>query len=108
MILRSVAPSCESTDTDHGLVLEFGSQIGTVTSFRAGDERQYLGNDVSAWLQDLHVGHSLGLAYQIAVCIIGLVITTLSVTGVYIWWEKRSVRRHRMAGAEAAALDAVG
>ena len=98
VILRSADPACKAaTDTDKCLVLEFASQTATVTSFRIGDERRYVGNDVSAWLHDLHVARPFGLAYQIFVFIIGLVITLLSVTGVYIWWKKRSVRKRSTA-----------
>jgi uncharacterized iron-regulated membrane protein len=32
------------------------------------------------------------LAYRTFVCFFGLVIATLSVTGVYIWWKKRKGR----------------
>jgi uncharacterized iron-regulated membrane protein len=35
-----------------------------------------------------------GLPYRIFVFIAGIVITMLSVTGVYIWWKKRGFRRH--------------
>ena len=38
-----------------------------------------------------------GLAYRIFVCVLGLVITMLSVTGVYIWWKKRKARLHRQS-----------
>jgi uncharacterized iron-regulated membrane protein len=37
-----------------------------------------------------------GLPYRIFVCILGLVIAMLSVTGVYIWWKKRRARNAHM------------
>ena len=40
-----------------------------------------------------------GLPYRIFVCVLGLVITMLSVTGVYIWWKKRCARINRRGPA---------
>lgn len=55
---------------------------------------QHSGNTVSVWLWGLHYGDIRDfLAYRILVCIFGLVLVMLSVTGVYIWWRKRKVRK---------------
>jgi len=54
---------------------------------------EHSGVTVSTWLFALHVGNVYGwLAYRILVCLLGLVIVMLSVTGVYIWWKKRRAR----------------
>ncbi|MEI8208607.1 MAG: PepSY-associated TM helix domain-containing protein [Methylococcales bacterium] len=37
----------------------------------------------------LHMERMFGLPMKIFVCVMGLVITLLSVTGVYIWLKKR-------------------
>ena len=50
------------------------------------------GNTVESWLYALHMARVFGRPYQIFVCILGLVITMLSVTGVYIWLKKRNAR----------------
>jgi uncharacterized iron-regulated membrane protein len=67
------------------------------------------GTTVTSWLAALHMADVFGLPYRIFVCILGLLITMLSVTGVYIWWKKRRARQfskaHRGATApEAAAV----
>jgi uncharacterized iron-regulated membrane protein len=54
---------------------------------------QYSGNTVTSWLSALHMARVFGVPYQIFVCTLGLVITMLSVTGVYIWWKKRRARQ---------------
>lgn len=54
---------------------------------------QYSGNTVTSWLFALHMADVFGLPYRIFVCVLGLLITMLSVTGVYIWWRKRSARK---------------
>lgn len=107
VILRSDNPSCKSSLlTDDCLVLEFGTQTGEVTTFRTGKENAYFGNDVSDWLKKLHVAHPLGIAYQIFVFLLGLVITLLSVTGVYLWWKKSSLRRSKERKAKSVAVAA--
>ena len=50
------------------------------------------GNTVESWLYALHMTRVFGRPYQIFVCILGAVVTLLSVTGVYIWWRKRQGR----------------
>jgi len=57
------------------------------TGLRAGDT-------MTTWLVELHTANVFGLAYRIFVCALGLAIVMLSVTGVYIWWKKRSARAH--------------
>ena len=54
-----------------------------------------LANLIRTWLFALHMAHVFGLPFRIFVCVLGLVITTLSATGVYIWWKKRSARLYR-------------
>ncbi|MGF1631778.1 MAG: PepSY-associated TM helix domain-containing protein [Kiloniellaceae bacterium] len=41
----------------------------------------------------IHGGRIGGLAGRIVICIAGLVIFMLSVTGIVIWWKKRGARR---------------
>lgn len=69
---------------------------------------QRLGNTITTWLADLHMANVFGLPYRILVCVLGLVIAMLSVTGVYIWWKKRRARhyRSRRPTEPGAVLDA--
>jgi uncharacterized iron-regulated membrane protein len=46
------------------------------------------GDTITSWLVSLHMATVWGFPYRIFVCVLGLVITMLSVTGVYIWWKK--------------------
>lgn len=54
---------------------------------------QHNGATVTSWLVALHMADVFGMAYRIFVCVMGLAIAMLSVTGVYIWWRKRRARR---------------
>lgn len=60
---------------------------------------QYAGNTVSQWLYALHMANVFGLPYRIFVCVLGIAIAALSVTGVLVWWYKR---RGRARGRRAA------
>jgi uncharacterized iron-regulated membrane protein len=69
---------------------------------------QYSGNTVTSWLVGLHMADLFGLPYRIFVCALGMLVTMLSVTGIYIWWKKRRARQfstaHRGAAAAVAAV----
>jgi len=82
-------------DADTGVVLQ---------AAWPGSPSEKTGDVVTQWLYWLHMAYVFGLPMQIFVCIMGLVITALSVTGVYIWWKKRRARKfsrvHRGAAAE--------
>ena len=55
---------------------------------------QHGGNTIGTWLWGLHYGDIRDfLPYRILVALFGLMLLMLSVTGVYIWWKKRVVRR---------------
>src|SRR5208282_6087267 len=71
---------------------------------------QHAGNTVSTWLWGLHYGDIRDfLPYRILVAFFGLVLTMLSVTGIYIWWKKRrtqqlSISRRRLVEAEGSKV----
>lgn len=54
---------------------------------------EHNGNTVTSWLIALHMADVFGMPYRIFVCILGLLIVMLSVTGVYIWWKKLKARQ---------------
>ena len=51
-----------------------------------------LGDVITRWLIWLHMAVVFGTAMQIFVCLMGLVITVITLTGVYIWWKKHQAR----------------
>jgi uncharacterized iron-regulated membrane protein len=54
--------------------------------------------DVFVQLQfPLHSGRILGMPGRILMSIMGIVVAMLSVTGIYIWWKKRSARKQSAA-----------
>ncbi|MGJ0454619.1 MAG: PepSY-associated TM helix domain-containing protein [Methylocystis sp.] len=67
----------------------------------------HTGNTITTWLIELHTANLFGMPYRIFVCVLGLVITMLSITGVYIWWKKRRARRaHFLAQAARRTTEA--
>lgn len=53
---------------------------------------QYNGNTVTSWLYALHMANIFGFPYRIFVCVLDLIITMLSVTGIVIWMKRRRAR----------------
>lgn len=56
---------------------------------------QSVGGTISSWLRALHDANFYGLSYRILVCVLGLVIVMLSITGVIIWLKKRRARHFK-------------
>jgi len=51
------------------------------------------GDTVTSWLLSLHVASVWGWPFKLFVCLVGMAVAMLSVTGVVIWWRKRSAFR---------------
>lgn len=74
-----------------------------------GDFQPWKGTVADLFLQaqfPLHSGRILGLPGRILISVMGLVVATLSVTGVVIWWRKRRQRVTRKRSVIPARLDA--
>ncbi|MEQ1912759.1 MAG: PepSY-associated TM helix domain-containing protein [Vicinamibacterales bacterium] len=79
--------------------LDFNGRTGEVYAFTTSlspSGGAPSGTVVNAWLQQLHYAKHFGLAYKVLVCALGLIVAMLSVTGIYIWWKKRRVRKSRV------------
>lgn len=48
------------------------------------------GDTISTWLETLHMAALGGWPVQLLICLMGLVVTMLSVTGVLVWLKKRA------------------
>jgi len=71
-----------------------------------GDRQPWKGTAADIFVQaqfPLHSGRILGLPGRILISAMGLVVAMLSVTGVIIWWRKRS-SRVRAAAAQRGAI----
>lgn len=64
---------------------------------------QYDGNTVTSWLYALHMGNVLGLPWRIFVCIIGLIIVMLSVTGIIIWSKNATFKKAKTSPGNICA-----
>jgi uncharacterized iron-regulated membrane protein len=78
-----------------------------------GDRQPWRGTAADLFVQaqfPLHSGRILGLPGRILISLLGLVVATLSVTGVVIWWKKRRARvfsERRAAGYLPANAEAM-
>ncbi|ARN80766.1 PepSY-associated TM helix domain-containing protein [Methylocystis bryophila] len=89
-----------------------------LTVFFDGDDGSFLaamgtstghsGETLTAWLRALHMARDPVdyLPYRIFVCVLGLIVVMLSVTGVYVWWKKRKARRLRGRRGDTRAAPA--
>jgi len=83
----------------------FDASTGAFRSLRL-PTGQHSGNTFTTWIVEMHLANLFGLWFRIFVCVLGVGIVMLSVTGVYIWWKKRSARLASAASrapAKAAA-----
>lgn len=50
------------------------------------------GNTFTTWIKALHQAVAFGFPYRIAVCAVGMLVVLLTITGVLVWWRKRTAR----------------
>jgi len=87
--------------------VSFDGDTGALVNFEArSGEHSY--QTATGWLRALHRAKVPGVLYwpyRLVVFVLGIAITALSITGVYLWWKKRKVRtsRRRTAVAPSAA-----
>jgi uncharacterized iron-regulated membrane protein len=98
----SVHSSLDLTDRWPGTAVYLDGDTGAPLGFQA-PTGVAVGDTLSSWLFALHMGTVGGLAYRLVVCVMGLGIATLCVTGVWIWWRKRALRQK--AGADLTRND---
>jgi uncharacterized iron-regulated membrane protein len=100
-----------SFPADKELVVFFDSDDGSLRTTMATSTGHF-GETLTNWLRGLHMAREPVdyLAYRIFVCILGLVVAMLSITGVYVWWKKRKARlfhaRHGDSRAASTAQEA--
>jgi uncharacterized iron-regulated membrane protein len=102
----SVRSSLDVNEVRGGVTIVFDGDDGALRHLELPTSERS-GNTVSAWLAALHLANVFGLPYRIFVCVLGVVITMLSVTGVYIWWKKRKARIFSKAHRGVAAAEVV-
>lgn len=92
VFIFSVASDLDINNQRAETTLTFDANTGKLLGILPLPSGEYSGVTVGSWLLALHFAWIWGLPYKIFVCLMGLVIAMLSVTGVYIWW-----RKHRAA-----------
>ncbi|MGO2277208.1 MULTISPECIES: PepSY-associated TM helix domain-containing protein [unclassified Psychrobacter] len=72
------------------------AKTGSVERVNFGYQNSSFGGKTNHWLLTSHMGHishGIGhLLYQIFLALVGLAVTVLSITGVYLWWKGRQQR----------------
>lgn len=87
--------------------LAFDSEDGRPLAFNS-PTTDGLRNRVDRWLVALHFGtvREGGVVYRAFVCLMGVAVTLLSVTGIWIWWRKRKKRSPGKRTPRRLAADA--
>lgn len=84
------------------------AKTGSVERVNFGYQNSSFGSQTNHWLSTLHMGHiSLGfghLLYQVFLALVGLAVSVLSVTGVYLWYKGKK-RRHKSAQSKTIKKD---
>ncbi|MES2269784.1 MAG: PepSY-associated TM helix domain-containing protein [Pseudomonadota bacterium] len=57
---------------------------------------QHASNTITNWMIALHTTSVFGVVWQIAVSVFGMMVCTITITGVLIWWRKRKARSSRV------------
>lgn len=89
----SVKSSADLSDRGVGTQVTFNANTGAlVSSGGAGSGEERAGDTITRWLKMLHKADVFGLAMQIIVCIMGIVVAALSFTGLLIYLRKQRTR----------------
>ena len=89
----AVRSSRDISDRYPSTTVWFDGDRGDLMAFEA-PTGENTGATITTWLYHLHFGSIAagGWPYRIFVCLMGLGVALLSVTGVWIWWRKRAKR----------------
>jgi len=100
-----VRSSLDVSDRYAGTTLWLSAQDGRLLEFEA-PTGENAGRTLTTWIYQLHFGAvgALGLPYRVFVCLLGLAVAVLSVTGVWVWWVKRAKRVKQRSRLSAAAM----
>jgi uncharacterized iron-regulated membrane protein len=89
--LYSVHSSLDISSSEGQTSVTFSAIDGSLLAFEPPTSF-HSGNTFTNWLAALHKGKAFGQTYKAFICVVGLLITTLSLTGIFIWWKKRMAR----------------
>ncbi len=94
-----------SGHTESGLSarLYFDDQSGAVIGSRGAD-KDSAGDVFAQWQYPLHSGRIAGVWGRAFICLMGLMVTVLSITGLVIWWRKRRIRVLRNSRGDLSSI----
>lgn len=76
-------------------------QSGAVLEARSYRDAGGAGNTVVAWMYPLHSGQAFGTAGRAVIAGIGIFPGVLALTGVWLWWRRRTMAARRPQAAAA-------
>jgi len=88
------APTANPLLSNYGSVINFDAQTGAYQSSYNLNEQSVGAKTIDSFRR-LHFGSFGGLPIRILWCLVGLMPLLLSITGGYIWWQRRSKRARK-------------
>jgi uncharacterized iron-regulated membrane protein len=89
----NVRSSLDVSDRYPNTTVWFDAQSGTPLGLDL-PTGESAGSTITTWIHQLHFASvgALGFPYRVFVCLLGLAIAVLSITGAWVWWVKRAKR----------------
>ncbi|NOT21739.1 MAG: PepSY domain-containing protein [Nitrospiraceae bacterium] len=91
LFIYSVHSDRDMSDEFGGTAVFFDATTGTFVGLNM-PSGQDAGTTITNWILILHMAAIWGVPFKIFVCVMGVVVAMLSITGVYLWLKKRRSR----------------
>lgn len=100
MFQYRVRSALDVSDRYPSTVIWLDGNTGQLAAFEA-PTGQRGGDTITAWINQLHFGAIAvgGLPYRMFVSLMGVLVALLSITGLWVWWRKRTRRADRKASS---------
>ncbi|TKB72316.1 MAG: PepSY domain-containing protein [Nitrospira sp.] len=91
LFLYTVQSNQDVSDEFGGTTVLFDDTTGTFAGLLL-PSGQDAGSTITTWILTLHMAAIWGLPFKIFVCVMGVIVAMLSVTGIYLWLKKRRAK----------------
>lgn len=91
--------SSRDIQIDHGATTVYiDGNLGVLKAFFIPSGKAN-GDTLTQWLEGLHKGSIWGLPHRVLLFFLGIVTTLFVVSGLYLWWKKRSILSKTESGS---------
>lgn len=90
-VYKYLVRSSDDIGTRGNTRVAFDARTGALNEF-SSPSHEATGDAITRWLIQLHTGRIFGFPMQLLLCVTGLFVVLLSITGIAIWERKRRAR----------------